>query len=129
MNDPRCANQSGNVCRVFIRNLEISEQIGIHSYEQGRPQPIRISIDLTTNDDYDADDDIAHVVDYASIGAKVRSLVNGSHTRMAETLARRVAKICLSDDRVISVRVRVEKLEVLPGAESAGAEIQRSRSF
>jgi dihydroneopterin aldolase len=73
-------------------------------------------------------DDIKHVVDYAHVEAKVRSLVTRGHTRMAETLARRITETCLTDERVISVRVRVEKLEALPEAESAGAEIERSRS-
>ena len=48
-------------------------------------------------------------------------------TRLIETLAERIAAACFEDIRVISVRVRVEKLHALTGAESAGVEIERMR--
>jgi dihydroneopterin aldolase len=43
-------------------------------------------------------------------------------------LAERIAEACFEDARVRSARVRVEKLHALPGAESAGVEIERQRS-
>jgi hypothetical protein len=44
-----------------------------------------------------------------------------------ETLAEDVAAICLSDPRVIHVKVCVEKLAVDPDATSIGVEIERRR--
>jgi len=35
--------------------------------------------------------------------------------------------MCLSDPRVLSARIRVEKLDVFPEAESVGVEIERFR--
>jgi len=43
-------------------------------------------------------------------------------------LAERIAAMCLVDSRVLSARVRVEKLDVFPEASSVGVEIIRHRS-
>jgi dihydroneopterin aldolase len=45
-----------------------------------------------------------------------------------ETLAERIAASIVTDSRVISVRVRVEKLDVFTDADSAGVEIERRQS-
>jgi len=47
------------------------------------------------------------------------------HTNLVETLAERIAERCLSDKRIVSVLVRVEKLE--RGPASVGVEIVRPR--
>jgi dihydroneopterin aldolase len=66
------------------------------------------------------------VVDYEAVTTKIRAIVAGGHINLAETLAERIAQSCLDDRRVRAVTVRVEKLHALPGAESAGVEIERS---
>jgi dihydroneopterin aldolase len=68
------------------------------------------------------------VVDYEAIANKIRALVATGHINLAETLAERIAQACFEDARVKTARVRVEKLHALPGAESAGVEIERERS-
>ena len=44
---------------------------------------------------------------------------------LVETLADRIAEMCLEDQRVRTARVRIEKLDVFADAESAGVEIER----
>ena len=46
---------------------------------------------------------------------------------VVETLADRVAEICLSDRRVQTAKVRIEKLDVFSEAESVGVEIERQK--
>ena len=45
-----------------------------------------------------------------------------------ETLAERIATLCLREARIERVRVRVEKLDVYPEAASVGVEIERDRA-
>ena len=126
--DPLCiADVDGGIRHVFIRNLELAAEIGIHGHEQGKTQTIRLNVDLMVDDNAVLEDKLEYVVDYGAITRKVRALVAGGHVALAETLAERVAAICFEDARVRSVRVRVEKLEALKGAESAGVEIERRR--
>ncbi|HEX3756224.1 MAG TPA: dihydroneopterin aldolase [Rhizomicrobium sp.] len=112
---------------VFIRNLELLAHIGVYRHEQGKMQPVRLNIDLGTEDIADAQDRLENVVDYALLEARIRAIIAEGHVRLAETLAERIAAACFEDVRVLSARVRVEKLHALPGAESAGVEIERTR--
>jgi dihydroneopterin aldolase len=112
---------------VFIRNLELPAHIGIHGHEQGKPQPVRINVDLAVEDAAMLEDKLDQVVDYEAITNRIRVLVTAGHINLAETMAERIAAACFADARVVSAWVRVEKLHALPGAESAGVEIERQR--
>lgn len=123
---PLCiADAARGIRHVFIRNLELLAQIGVYGHEQGKLQPVRINVDLAVEDVIAVADRLERVVDYATIEQKIRSLVATGHINLAETLAERITEACFDDRRVKTARVRVEKLHALPGAESAGVEIER----
>ena len=124
----RIADAARAIRHVFIRNLELLAQIGIHGHERGHLQPIRINVDLAVEDAAAIEDRLDSVVDYEAITASIRALADAGHVNLAETLAERIAQACFADARVKTARVRVEKLHALPGAESAGVEIERNRS-
>jgi dihydroneopterin aldolase len=113
--------------RVFIRNLELAAEIGIHGHEHGKTQPIRLNVDLMVEDNPVLEDKLDYVVDYGDITKRIRTLVGAGHVNLAETLAERIAALCLEDTRVKKARVMVEKREALRGAESAGVEITREQ--
>jgi len=115
---------SRKTTRVFIRDLELLARIGVHGHEQGMPQPIRINVELRT-DTAPTEDGLHEAVDYESVANAIRAIVSSGHINLAETLAERIAASCLEDKRVVSVRVRVEKLHALQGAIAAGVEIER----
>src|ERR1044071_8624742 len=94
---------------VFIRNLEVLAHIGIHGHERGKPQPVRINLDLAVEDAAAFEDRLDSVVDYEAITARVRALIGAGHINLAETLAERIAQTCFVDARVKTARVRVEK--------------------
>ena len=121
------ASATRNIRHVFIRNLELNAQIGVYRHEHGKTQPIRINVDLAVEDALDLDEDLSKVVDYGVIEKTIRALVAAGHVKLVETLAERIAATCFADDRVLTARVRVEKLHALAGAESAGVEIERTR--
>lgn len=124
----RIANADSSVRHMFIRDLVLDSQIGIYKHEQGKTQRIRINIDLAVLEDGKARSDrLTDVVDYGIVVEKIRTMVASGHVNLVETLAERIADICLSDPRVDAARIRVEKLDILPDAESAGVEIERSR--
>jgi dihydroneopterin aldolase len=124
----RIADAARGIRHVFIRNLEVLAQIGVYGHEQGKLQPVRINVDLAVEDVIAVEDKLEKVVDYATIEQAIRTLIAAGHINLAETLAERIAEASFSDPRVKSARVRVEKLHALPGAESAGVEIERERS-
>ena len=124
---PRFASAVRGIRHVFIRNLELQAHIGVYRQEEGRTQPVRINVDLATDDIADAQDMLENVVDYHAVEKRIRAIIAEGHVKLAETLAERIAAACLEDRRVACVRVRVEKLHALPGAEAVGVEIERAR--
>ena len=121
----RIADAAKAIRHVFIRNLEVLAHIGVHGHERGHMQPVRINVDLGVEDAAAIEDRLDSVVDYEAITAKIRALIGVEHINLAETLAERIAETCFEDGRVRMARVRVEKLHAVPGAESAGVEIER----
>ena len=109
---------------VFVRDLMMTAKIGLHQHERLAGQRIRINLDLTVADNGPIDDDYDNVVCYGGLVTGVRQVVGAGHVNLAETLAERIAEMCLADRRVLSARVRVEKLDVFPEASSVGVEIE-----
>lgn len=128
VSSPDLADSAAALRHVFIRNLELLAHIGIHGHEHTKHQPIRINVDMAVEDTKSLEDRLDRVVDYEAITLRIRALVAKGHINLAETLAESIAAACLEDGRVKCVRVRVEKLHAVPGAESAGVEIER-RTF
>ncbi len=113
--------------RIMVRDLMLSAKIGLHQHERIAQQRIRVNLDLAIADLGVIDDDYDKVVCYGELVTGVRHVVGAGHVNLVETLAERIAAMCLADRRVLSARVRVEKLDVFPEASSVGVEIERHR--
>jgi dihydroneopterin aldolase len=128
-NDPAFGQLPKGLRRVFVRDLEVVGRVGLLAHEIRYEQRVIVSIELAVVDTYDGKSDrLADVLDYAKIVEGVTALIEGEHVYLIETLAERIAAFCLVDARVGSVRVRVEKPDVLPSCRSVGIEIERWRS-
>lgn len=122
----RIANATEQVRHVFVRDLVLPCDIGIHPHEQGKPQRVRINLDLAVTDDGNPlADQLENVVCYEDVVTKIRAITNDGHTNLVETLAERIAQTCLQHPDCNTVRVRVEKLDVFEDVESVGVEIER----
>lgn len=118
---------AGDGMRIMVRDLMLSAKIGLHQHERIAQQRIRVNLDLAIADLGVIDDDYDKVVCYGELVTGVRHVVGAGHVNLVETLAERIAAMCLADRRVLSARVRVEKLDVFPEASSVGVEIERHR--
>ena len=56
-----------------------------------------------------ASDDLADTVDYGVLANRLAAVVAGEPVDLLETLATRLAEICLADGRVVTVEVTVHK--------------------
>ncbi len=115
------------VRRVFVRDLVLPARIGIYEHEKTGPQRVRINLELEVADGAPTADGIDCVVSYEPLVRAARDILAAGHIALLETLAERLAAVCLADPRVALARIRVEKLDVFPEAESVGIEIERSR--
>ena len=122
---------------VFVRDMVLPASIGVYPHEQSTPQRVRINLDLTVAEGPFGGgglsrgrvgrDDLGRVVDYEVIVHSVRRVVAAGHVMLVETLAERIAEVCLHDTRVELARVRIEKLDVFDDLASVGVEIERRR--
>ena len=113
---------------VTVRGLIVLCSIGIRPEEQGRPQRVRVSVELRPPDGFVfPGDNRRRVINYEKIVAAIRTIARAEHIDLCEGFADRVAAACFRDPRVAHVRVAVEKLDVFADAEGVGAILERSR--
>lgn len=124
---PQFASARNALRHVFVHDLTLTASIGVYHHEKLDKQRIRINLDLAVRegDAGRTDDDINNVVCYEQVVTSIRDLIEAGHVNLVETLAERIAALCLEDRRVRVARVRVEKLDVFPDATSVGVEIER----
>jgi 7,8-dihydroneopterin aldolase/epimerase/oxygenase len=126
--EPGCIGSNHGLRRVFVRDLEIVASVGVYEHEKRYEQRVFISVDLAVRDDYDGKSDrLEDVLDYSRLVDGIARLVQSEHVNLLETLAERIARHCLEDGRVESVRVRIEKPDAMPLCRSVGIEIERRR--
>ena len=120
---------SREVRRIFINGLELIGSVGVYEHEHRYEQRVIVSLDLRVNDGYDGTSDrVSDIYDYDLAIQAIKRTVNSGHFNLIETLAERIAEVCLSDKRVVSARVRVEKPDLLPACRGIGIEILRLQS-
>jgi dihydroneopterin aldolase len=119
------ADAAKGIRHLFVHDLVLACRIGVHAHERDRPQRVRLNLDLAVAETDQPPRRLADVVDYAALVERVRGALSEGHVELVETLAERVAALCLEDPRVRSARVRVEKLEAVADAAAVGVEIER----
>jgi 7,8-dihydroneopterin aldolase/epimerase/oxygenase len=123
------AVDAARIRRVFVRDLEIVASVGIYEVEHHFEQRVVISVELKVDDHYDGSSEkLGDVLDYGALVDRIERLTQSGHFKLIETLAERIAELCLADARVISTTVRVEKPDIVPACRTVGIEIERFRS-
>ena len=114
--------------RLFVRDLVLACSIGVYDHEKEAPQRVRFNVDLRVRRSSRAiGDDLANVLSYDDVIHGIRDLTAERHFNLVETLAEAVATLCLANQRVARVQVKIEKLDVHPEAAAVGVEIERRR--
>ena len=124
----RIANAGKALRHVFIRDFMVECLIGVYEHEKCSPQRVRVNLDLAVDEgEHPIIDDILNVVSYETMANGILAIADEGHVNLVETLAERIADMCFDDQRVDSVRVRIEKLDIIENAGSVGVEIERFR--
>lgn len=126
-NDLKAADRAP-LYRIIVRDLVLPWRIGVRRHEEDRRQRVRINLDLMVREQPDPGaDDYNQVLCYDKIVENIRAMAASGHVKLAETVAHKVAMMCLGNPSAEEVTVRVEKLEAIHDAASVGVEITRSR--
>ncbi len=112
--------------QTFISDLLIRGILGISDHERSQPQDILLNIvmygDISKAGQSDAIDDC---INYRTVSKKLVAFVERSRRYTVEALATDIARICLEENGVSGVRVRVEKPGAARFSRSVGVEIER----
>jgi 7,8-dihydroneopterin aldolase/epimerase/oxygenase len=95
---------------LTVTGVECSGYHGVFEHEKREGQPF--VVDLTLGLDTRAaaaSDDLRDTVDYGSLVAAVKAAVETDPVDLIETLAQRLADVCLRDVRVEWARITVHK--------------------
>ena len=111
--------------RLFLRDYEVSINIGVHAFEKTGEQRVLINVDLyiplalstPTADELD------EVVDYDFIRSTVVERVGRGHIHLQETLCDDLLALMLAHPKVRAARVSTEKPDVYPDCDSVGCEV------
>lgn len=109
---------------IFVRDYVIDCNIGVYAEEHGVTQKVALTVDAYLGATVRATkDEMAEVPSYTDIIDAIDGIAGEGHIELVETFAERIAARLLNDKRIVSVHVRVEKLERGP---VRGVDITRS---
>ena len=114
---------------IFLNDFLIDANIGVYKYEKIKSQPLRINIIAKVKNQKKINDDkLYSVVCYNQISKKIKKIIISGHTILLEKLAEKIFQECFKNKRIQTMKIRLEKLDAIQEAESAGIEVERSRS-
>ena len=96
--------------RIALSGLRARGFHGVFDFEREQGQDfvvdVLLELDLARAA---ASDDVADTVHYGELAERLAKVVGGEPVNLLETLAQRLADVCLCDDRVAAVTVTVHK--------------------
>jgi 7,8-dihydroneopterin aldolase/epimerase/oxygenase len=96
--------------RIVLSGLRVRGHHGVYETERIEGQDfvvdVELELDLATAA---GTDDVADTVHYGELADRLAAVVAGPPVRLIETLADRLAGVCLADDRVRAATVTVHK--------------------
>ena len=111
---------------IHLRGVEMSCILGVYPAERTTSRVVRMDISLACDTQKAAATDrLEDAVNYEMIEAEAVAVAKKGKFTLVETLAERVAEVCLRHAPVKAVRVVVEKPGALPLTKSVAVEILR----
>ena len=96
--------------RIALRGLRANGRHGVLPAERMAAQPFVLDAVLSLDTGpAAASDNVADTVDYGVLARQLVAIVEGEAVNLIETLAARLAEVCLADPRVERVELTVHK--------------------
>jgi 7,8-dihydroneopterin aldolase/epimerase/oxygenase len=96
--------------RIVLTGLTVFGRHGVFAHERQDGQDFVVDVALTLDTaPAAASDDVADTVDYGTLAQELAAVVSGPPVNLIETLAERLAEVCLRHGRVHTAEVTVHK--------------------
>jgi dihydroneopterin aldolase len=117
--------------RIAVRGIRAHAHHGVYAFERERGQMFRADAVLELNTAAAAAaDDLHRTVNYAELAQQLHAVLNGEPVNLLETLAQRLADVCLRNELVDAVEITVHKPEAELGVpfDDVTVSIRRERA-
>jgi dihydroneopterin aldolase len=95
---------------IVLTGLTVHGNHGVFDFERRDGQDFVVDVDLELDTTpAAASDDVADTVHYGDLADALAKVVGGEAVNLLETLAQRLADVCLADGRVTAATVTVHK--------------------
>jgi dihydroneopterin aldolase len=96
--------------RIAVRSITAHAHHGVYDWERERGQTFRVDavLELDTAPAA-AGDDLEKTVNYAELAQRLHAVLTGEPVNLLETLAQRLADVCLANPLVDAVEITVHK--------------------
>ncbi|MBF0460205.1 MAG: dihydroneopterin aldolase [Magnetococcales bacterium] len=116
--------------RIRIHDLRLRCIIGVLEWERHTVQEVRVNVVLQADlASAGQSDRLEETIDYAAVSQAIIALAEQSCFLLVETLAERIAGLCLAYPRVCRVKVSVKKPGAVRFARWVGVTLRRRRSL
>jgi dihydroneopterin aldolase len=96
--------------RIALRGLAVRGRHGVYDFERREGQDFVVDVEVELDlHAAAASDDVADTVHYGELAGALAEVIAGEPVQLIETLAQRLADVCLADARVAAATVTVHK--------------------
>ena len=112
------------VTKLFLEDLEVLVDIGIHDFEINKPQRLQISVSVSLDPtQIDDADEIGATFDYDFIRSEIKELVSSRRFNLQETLCRLILEKITIEKSVVGATVTTKKIDVYPDCAGVGVQM------
>ncbi len=98
--------------RIVLTGLRVRGHHGVYEFERREGQDFVVDVGLELDTAVAAEsDDVTDTIHYGELAESLALVIGGESVKLIETLAGRLADVCLADPRVTAVEVTVHKPE------------------
>ena len=114
--------------KVLISDLILLMSIGIHDFEKIEKQKVKFNINIDINPLLTPiENELNSVVNYETVIRDVTRLSKSKHYELLETLAEDIFFILFKNINIKSIKLKIEKTQIIKNASSVGIEIKKKR--
>jgi dihydroneopterin aldolase len=108
----------------FFRGLSVMARVGFLAAEKAAPQRIVIDLEYDCADAPEPADEIASVLNYASVREEVAAIAGKRHFNLQETLCREILAGLMARPQVIRAKVSIHKPDIYSDVDAVGVAME-----
>jgi dihydroneopterin aldolase len=110
---------------IFIKDWVLEASIGLYEQEKTKKQRLRLNLVFYQSGETKIEG-VADIIDYDVHKQSIQGLVGSRHFELQEVLAEAIAAKCLTDPKMLRIRVQLEKIDIYQDC-ICGVTIERGK--